>query len=167
MSEQALREFQQLLPIRKHRLDDELEMQGEILYRIGEHRARANKAMLEAKSELAFIEAEISAKARNRMQKVTVGELAGITLMDPQHRSANSEYLAMCERYDRWDALYEAWRSRGFALKTLGELYISSYYTSDSIGSKREKQEQEHSNNRRAIAAARNQPARHRRTIQD
>lgn len=164
----TLRDFQALLPIRKHRLDEELELQGEVLYRIGERKAAANSVMQRAKDDLASVEAEVYTRARDSVTKITVQELQGIVQRDPKRRAAWLDYVEAREVFERWESLYESWRSRGFALKALGELYISSYYTTESVGStQRHQQDQEYQANRRAAASARHKPPVKRRSLQD
>lgn len=167
-----LDDYRRLLPINKHNLDQELEVQGEMLYHISEGRTIANSQMLEAKNSLARIEAGISSEARSRASKITVGELDGIVQMNRDRQASWEAYQEARAIFEQWDGLYESWKQRGFALKTLADLYIGNYFVIDSAGGGRSRvAEKDHDNNRRAIATARSNQqepsARRRRPIID
>lgn len=142
----SLREFAELLRIDRHRLDDELELQAELLHRISEEVVKAKSKAVELKDLLDRLEGDIYSDAKQHYPKATVPELQGITLREPQRIAAFRNYHAARSNQESWEGLHDAWKSRGFALRGLIDLRLANYYTSDS-GS--------HKEGREALARAR------------
>lgn len=131
-SRQDIRTYQGLIRIRKHHLDDELEIQAELLHQISDCTVAAKSRALVAKDELDRIEGNLYSDAKQDNPKATVPELHGITMRDPSRREAWGKYQAARHEQEAWEGLHEAWKSRGFALRALVDLRLASYYTSDS-----------------------------------
>lgn len=164
-----IKTYQKMLAIQKHRLDDELEMQGEILHRISEQVVKAKSRALAAKDELDRIEGKIYSESKEDSPKATVPELQGLTLRDPERITVWNKYQLARHEQEDWEGLHEAWRSRGFALRALVDLRLANYYTSDSGGG------EDYTSSREALNAARKTAAEHkqepaaprRRTLMD
>lgn len=128
------RELLDKLPIRKHRLDDELEIQGELHHRIAEEVARLHRSVSECRDRLDRVESGLirDAKVDNPRQG-----LESIKLefgRDASWKSARDAYLVQREEHERWEGLLEAWRQRGYALSKLADLWMASYYAQESGG---------------------------------
>lgn len=144
-----IRTYQGMIRIRKHHLDDELEMQAELLHKISDCTVRAKSDAMAAKDELDRIEGSIYSDAKQEHPKATVPELQGITMRNPARRESWKKYQQARQDQEEWEGLHEAWKSRGFALRALVDLRLASYYTSDSPSSS------EHNDGRRALNEAR------------
>lgn len=125
--------YRKMLAVNKHRLDDELEIQPDVMMRIASEVTTRNGRQLEAKDDLARIEAELAEELREDEPKLTV---AGIDGKVRRHRSrldAWRKYQAARTDYEDWAAMLEAWRQRGYTLKTLADLYSAQYFSTDSV----------------------------------
>lgn len=118
-----------LLGINKSRLDSELEIQPETQWRISEARARAEKRRDEMKDELARVEAAAAEDLRSRYEKITVEGVKGRVATDVKRIRAFENYQQAKMEADDWLYMYEAWKARGFALKSLCDLYASDYFS--------------------------------------
>lgn len=144
--------YQRMMRIQKHRLDDELEIQAELLHKISECVVLAKSRAISAKDELDRLEGEIYSDAKEDNPKATVPELQGITLRDADRIKLWQKYQIARHDQEAWEGLHEAWKSRGFAIRSLVDLRLASYYTTESRGD-------EHEAGRKALAAARSTEA--------
>lgn len=129
---ETIEAYRNRMRIEKHRLDDELEIQAELLHRIFEKVVSASSAAMEAKDVLERIEGDVYFEAKHVNPKATVPELQGITRTDPARIKAWRMYRDAKAEQESWEGLHEAWKSRGFALRSLVDLRLANYYTSDS-----------------------------------
>lgn len=123
--------FRDMLPINKHRLDEELETHAVSADRIASLTAAANKRMLSAKREVDALTAAIAADLREGKVPATLVEKEA--KRDPRYRAAYEEFLDLQEEYEQWQGLNSAWTSRGYNLKPLGELFAHGYFAMTSI----------------------------------
>lgn len=121
-------QFRAMLPIHKHRLDDELEIQAQLQEQISHEATIRNSRMLEAKEELAKTEARVSDDLRDDDPKITVAAVQAKLYRDPKRVRAWQEYQAARAEFERWDGLLSAWKQKGFSIKTLADLYASQYF---------------------------------------
>ena len=150
MSRNDIQQYRSLLRIQKHRLDDELEMQAELLQQISECVVIAKSDALYAKDQLDRLEGQLYSDAKLDYPKATVPELHGITMKDSDRIAAWQKYQKARHTQEDWEGLHEAWKSRGFALRALVDLRLANYYTSDSSGS-----ESDYDRGRKALSEAR------------
>lgn len=130
---QSLAQFRAMLPVHKHRLDDELEVHADTMDRISQQVWAMNRREVEAKDALAKIEARRGADLRNAAEKgTTVGEIAGLVLRDPERIRAFNAHLNAMEEHAHWKSLLDAWRTKGFNIKTLADLHSANYYSPTS-----------------------------------
>ena len=122
------------LQIDRHRLDDELELQPQVTYFISDKVAEANSAVLAAKESLEKLEAEIRLDLRGSTTKRTNDEINAEIQIDADRINKNVRYLECKREHEKLLGLAESWRARGFALKTLADLYMANYFASDSAG---------------------------------
>lgn len=140
------------LCVNKHRLDDELEIQSQMLHDISEELAEANVKMLGLKESLEVLEAELQQDYRRGDTKKTVAEVNAEILLDSSRQDCHRKYLEAKKEYERWLGLYEAWKQRGYTMKTLSELYTANYFSVDSTG-----RATDYAANRKVAAEARSQ----------
>lgn len=125
-----LQQYRNMLRINRHRLDDELEIQAEVMDRISQEVNKLNSKMLEAKERLAREEARVMEEvAENASTKMTVAQLEAAVRRHPDRKAAWMAYDRARFEFDEWEALRDAWKQRGFSIKTLADLYTSHYFT--------------------------------------
>lgn len=122
-----MEDIEKMLFIQKHRLDDELEVQAEIQWRISKELADANSYVQSMKDRRDEIESEITAKSDASVAKTQAAVKA-----DPYYQKAQKLYTEAKRVAELWAGLHSAWVSRGFSLKSLGDLYGHDYFTVDS-----------------------------------
>ena len=152
----AVDDYRDLIPIKKHQLDQELEVQADLMLRISDAKVRAASRMHAAKDDLSTVEARVYMRIREGGVKYTADETSSRVQQDDRRYAAWKEFQAARQDYDRWEGLFEAWKQRGFALKVLADLFLGSYYTTISVGAADKQQRTaEHEHNRKVIARAR------------
>ena len=127
-----LRTYITMLPIQKHRLDDELEVQADIMYRISENVVRRTSAANALKNELEKLDAVIISELKASGTKGAVSVLSGAAKGDKEREQLYDRYQVAVVDQQRWEGLLESWRARGFALTTLANLYSANYFSPTS-----------------------------------
>lgn len=125
----TLEQYRTMLYVNKHRLDDELEIQGDIMDRISTEVVIRNTRMIEAKDDLAKTEGRIAEELRDGDVKLTVGMLDAKVKRDPDRARAWQKYQAARADHEAWGCLLDAWKQKGFSIKTLADLYAANYFT--------------------------------------
>lgn len=146
----TIEDYRKMLPCNKHRLDDELELQPDIMARISAEMTRANGRMLEAKNELAKLEARLGLEYREDDGKATKDVIEGKVVRDRERIKQWEAFQRTRTEYEDWVGMLEAWRQKGFSLKTLAELYVAQYFSRDSITVKGREQRDRDDEERRA-----------------
>lgn len=130
----TLEQYRNMLYVNKHRLDDELEIQPDIMGRISMQVVTRNSRMLTSKEELAKIEGRIGEELKEDDAKLTVALLDAKIKRDPERIRAWQAYLTARADHENWLGLLEAWRQKGYSLKTLADLYAAQYFSLNSTG---------------------------------
>ena len=125
-------QFRSMLPIHKHRLDDELEIHAQLQEQISHEVTIRNSRMLDAKEELAKTEARVSDDLREDDPKITVAVVQAKLYRAPERVRAWQAYQAMRAEAERWSGLLDAWKQKGYSIKTLADLYASQYFALQS-----------------------------------
>lgn len=136
--------FSALLPIKKHELDDELVQHSDVLFRISEQMTKLRELSASATDEFRKAEAEAFAAQKNM---VDVGTGKGLSdtraemgaRNDPYRNKSWTVMIGYKSELERWEALYEAWKSKGHNMKTLADLYATGNF---SVGLGRPKYEE-------------------------
>jgi hypothetical protein len=126
---QNIETYKTMLAIQKHRLDDELEMHPSIMQSIAEQLAERSAKALFIKDELAQLESEIIEDIRNVYEKVVVSEIDGRVKRNPKRIELFKRYQVAKVEHDKWSGLFDAWKAKGFALKTMADLFTAQYFT--------------------------------------
>lgn len=121
-------QYQAMLRVNKHRLDDELELQAQIMEEISTATTKYNARMLEAKQDLEKVDGKITSELKDDDPKMTVNEIAGKLKRDPERIQAWQKYLNCLSDHSKWAGLQEAWKQKGYSIKTLADLYAAQYF---------------------------------------
>lgn len=146
----TLEQIKGMLQINKHRLDDELEQQAQITYEISDKVSLASKEVAELKESMEATRAAISIELRTVYEKATISEVDSKIAVNSNYRGAFIDWQDAKREHEQWAGLLEAWRAKGFALKTLADLHMANYYAVNSGG-----KEREYSSNREVHAQTR------------
>lgn len=138
-------QFRMMLRVNKHRLDDELEIQPELLERIGNEVNTKNSRQIELKSNLEQVANRLAEDIREDEPKLTIGAVDAKVKREAQYKDAWVIYQSARAEHDRWSTLLEAWRNRSYSIKTLSDLYSAQYFSLNStqIKAKSARTEQE------------------------
>lgn len=128
-----LSEVRNMLRINRHRLDDELEIQADVLDRIGREVALHNSRMLEAKKELAVTEARVIERLKEDDPKMSNPLAEKAAARDREYTEAWQKYQQARHLHEEWESAYKAWHARGFDIKALGELFAHQYFTISEV----------------------------------
>jgi hypothetical protein len=150
-SKEELRQFTSNLRINKHDLDTELEQQSQILFDIAEKLATSNSRRDQAKEDLTVKESELAETIQSEDPKLGVAKVNVRVNAHPSRTAAWRDYVAAKKDAELWAALHEAWKARGYALKSLCDLQLANYYTTNSHSPKTENYDR----NRNTIAQSR------------
>lgn len=133
--------YRAMLQIVKHRLDDELEIQPQVMQRIATQVVIHNSRMLQAKEDLAQLEARLLLDYKDSDEKITVQMINAKIMRSPARISAWQKYQEARATHEDWVGLLDAWKGKGFALKTLSDLYQAQYFSVDYTGSNQKTRE--------------------------
>lgn len=125
----TIQQYRAMLVVNKHRLDDELEAQADVQERISREVVALNSAMLAAKDKLARVEGRLAEELREDEPKLTVELRAAKVARDPTRMSAWEALQSARAQHEEWSNLLEAWRQRGYSIKTLADLYGAQYFS--------------------------------------
>jgi len=124
------------LQIDENALNDCLIQQPELYWKVAKQHAIATSDYDAAKKALADSQAEVDAEirniARNRNEKMTVGEIEATITRNPQVEKAARKIISVGHEVALLRALKESFSMRSEALKDLVKLYIASYYEESS-----------------------------------
>jgi len=131
-----INDLKQYLKIDKLALDEELTQQASLLYQISEEYAVAVGERDGLKESLAIEAAKADQRAREQLgDKATEPKVKALVTLDEQRIAANGKYLDAKYQADALEALKDSFQQRGYMLRDLAQLYISNYYTTDSVRS--------------------------------
>lgn len=120
---------QRLLPISKHRLDDELESHADIAFKVSDQLSLANTHQLRLKDELARVEARVYATNKDSGVKHTAEDLKNLVIRNSARIEAFEAYVNAREQFEAWLGMAEAWRQRSYMITKLGDLFTANYFT--------------------------------------
>ncbi len=127
-----INDFERMLPIDKHRLDEELEVQAEVQWRIAERLAKSNADRDDLKDVYERVRAEVAEDVLLHTPGLAAAKVDAKVIVTPRRIRGWEDYLESKKVSERWYVLHEAWRARGFALKSLCDLSASNYFAVDS-----------------------------------
>jgi len=133
-----IRSYRNMLRVNKHRLDDELEVQSQVMDDISSRLTILNSRTLEANDALKLVEARLFRELKDDSEKLTDKAADALVKQDPERKRAWQAAQAARAEHEDWSGLYDAWKARGFALRELCGLYVAQYFTIDSFTSGRD-----------------------------
>lgn len=139
MAMYAMNQIEGMLAIKKHLLDDELEKQPQVMYSISEAVAEHYADYMRVQDELDVCEAELYIKIKRGSEKSTVDEVKSLIQTDSHRRALFSRVCAEQALHHKWQGLLEAWKQKGFALKSLADLALANYFSTDTAYDKNRK----------------------------
>ena len=123
--------YMTMLPLHKHRLDDDLEIQPQLMEQIASSVVVTNSRMLEAKESLAQLEGRLLTDLKDDDPKLTVAMIDASIRRDPQRTQKWMKYQEARATHEKWVGLLDAWKQRGYSIKTLADLYSAQYFSLD------------------------------------
>lgn len=156
-----IKDLQALLPIDKDRLDEELAIQAEVQWRIAEHVVTQSNCVIDLKYKLDKLEAQIAIDLTDANPKLSIERTKNQVRVDRERDGMYWLYAKSRTELDQWSNLHDAWKARGYALKSLCDLAVSNYFTSDGY-TKRVEIDRDHQKGREALAKAREESKRER-----
>lgn len=133
-----LKAIEKRLPIDKHHLDEELEIQAQLQYFISSKAAELSEELSSAKESLKLVEAGLVKEFAQRDTKMTVKQLDSAVQLSEAFLVASEEVRDIQKELDKAHGLLDAWRQKGFALKALADLSMTNYYAIDSTSVRKE-----------------------------
>lgn len=124
--------YRRLLRVNKHRLDDELELQAEVMGQISDEIATQGARLSEAENELKITEARLFREFKDQDEKLTDKAADSAVKRNRERTRAFERVTSLAETLALWSGLHEAWRSRGYSINKLCDLYVAQYFTKDS-----------------------------------
>ncbi len=151
-----LEQYWAMLRVNKHRLDDELEIQPEIMDQISTQVVLRNNRMIEAKDDLARIEGRLADDVREDDPKAGVAFIDSRVRREPERIEAFRRYQQARAEHEAWQGLLEAWKQKGYSIKTLSDLYNANYFSlsSTQISARRRSQDEASDDARAALRRA-------------
>src|SRR3974390_236828 len=121
--------------IDEHNLEEEVRKHPDHVYEISKYFAWLVSMRDEVKMKLKGAEAEADLNLRQLAEdndkKMTEKAIESLRTRQPSVKIAKEELQKYERAVGAWGALKEAFEARGYALKSLIELYIHNYYGSD------------------------------------
>lgn len=150
-------EFRSYLKIDKHSLDQELEEQPMLFFKISEAfvQAAAERDML--KEQLATVDAKLDAQVRNDFadKKYTEAMVKNAVQTDKKHDAAMLKFLRAKEQADLLFALKDAFQTRSYMIRDLCSLYNANYFAEGSVKGSQETDRATYKTGRQRMAAGR------------
>jgi hypothetical protein len=133
-----LEELEEGLQIDEHALDEALQSQPDLFYRVSKQLAILTSRRDAAKQGVTLAEADAQARIRRERskndEKVTDKAVEADVRRDKEVERAQQEFLTLNSMVGQYGALKEAFQQRSYVLKDLCGLYVANYYA-DNTGS--------------------------------
>lgn len=140
MDEFNLEICKKFLQLDKNTLDESILYHSEIFYRISEKLSILVSLKDEAKNIMETTHARLSIEYRNIAkhtgEKITEDYLKQKVAVDSEYQEKFDNYLASKMEVDLWASMKDAFLQKGFMLKLMGDLYVSNYFSINSVESK-------------------------------
>lgn len=130
-------ELNEHLKIDKDSLDEEIQRQPSLFFKIGEAYVNAAARRDFLKEEVARVDADLSAKHRRKIEKsgarATDAATNSAVAADPKHQKAVDAHIAARQEADKLLVLKDSFHQRSYMLRDLVALYVSNYYQQTSV----------------------------------
>ncbi len=128
----SIDDYRRKLRVNKHTLDDELEEQPDIMDRISRKIVELNSKAQEAKDELAKTEGRIAEDVKESDPKLSLPVIDAKVKRSPDRVRAWQRFQNARAELEEWQGLLEAWKQKGYSIKTLADLYAANYFSVNS-----------------------------------
>ncbi len=136
-----LSELRAALRIDRYNLDENVERQPELFFEVAEAAALARSEQDLAKDSVDEVESRLDVhvrgKAERKDERITEKEIKARIRQHPERASAMKNYLGLKLETERLDQLRDSFKQRGYMLRELVQLYLSSYYQDASASGSR------------------------------
>lgn len=133
-----INELKELLAINKGNLDDEVSKHPMLYFEVSEAYVEAAAVRDACKEELTSIDASLDGEVRlalgRKEEKVTEAMVKNSVQTHQKHQDAFDTYMAAKSKADLLSAMKEAFAQRGYMLRDLTQLFLTSYYENTSMG---------------------------------
>lgn len=130
-------ELRELLAIDKHSLDDEIQKQPQLFFKVSEAQVSAAARRDYLKEEIKRVDAELHAKHRRLIEKTgsraTDAAVTAAIQADPDHQRAVDAHINAAKEADLLVALKESFSQRSYMLRDLATLFVANYFESSSM----------------------------------
>ena len=154
-----LDQYRKMLHVNKNRLDDELEMQSDFMMRISSQVVALNSSFLEQKDLLAQLEGRIAEDVKEGDLKLSLSAIDAKVKRDANRIKSWQKLQACRAELEEWQGLLDAWKQKGYSIKTLSDLYAAQYFSVDStrVSERQQKRDEEGDQRRGAMRRASSQ----------
>jgi hypothetical protein len=132
-----IRDMEDELKINEHALDDELKRHPELRNDIGRELALAKSRRDQAELRIKQLEAEVARDyrdaAKKEEEKVTEGEIKAHVTLDKEVIAAKQEHINLDRDVNLLQALYDAYKDRGYSIARLCDLWLANYYDKETV----------------------------------
>lgn len=128
----SIDDYRRKLRVNKHTLDDELEEQPDIMDRISRKIVELNSKAQEQKDELAKTEGRLAEDVKEADPKLSLPVIDSKVKRAPERIRAWQRYQQSRAELEEWQGLLEAWKQKGYSIKTLADLYAANYFSVNS-----------------------------------
>jgi hypothetical protein len=159
--------FESKVRIDKHNLDGELQDQPDLYCQVAERFAHAESVRDMRKNDLKTVEAELWIEMRVKNEgdgkRFTEKDVAHMIQIAPERQTAFTRLVQAEKEVGLWQALKESYKDRGFMIRSLVELHLSSYFQNDSVSAATDmRRDFDAEKNRQKMAEMREQRAKRR-----
>ncbi len=131
--DKLIAEFKDLLLIDKNSLDEHLQEQAEIFFRIADALVLAQSERDMFKENISTTDAELNIEFRKDLEereiKVTDSKINAMVQKADEHLVAFNRYIDAREKADKLAAMKESWMQRSYMLRELVGLFIAGYFS--------------------------------------
>jgi len=137
----SVSELRAALRIDRYNLDEDVERQPELFFEVAEAAALARSEQDQAKDSVDEVESRLDVhvreKAERNDERVTEKEIKARIRQHPERIAAMKNYLELKLETERLDQLRDSFKQRGYMLRELVQLYLSSYYQDATVSGSR------------------------------
>lgn len=128
----SVSELRAALKIDRYNLDEDVERQPELFFEVAEAAALARSEQDQAKDSVDEVESrldvDVRQKAERKDERITEKEIKARIRQHPERIAAMKNYLELKLGTEMLDQLRDSFKQRGYMLRELVQLYLSSYY---------------------------------------
>jgi K+-sensing histidine kinase KdpD len=138
MTDLRISELENMLILDENALDEALEQQPDLFYRVSKELALTVSRRDFAKQTKEEVEATVDAKIRHTAavqdEKITERQIESEKRLHKDVQKAIKDLFVLNEKVGHLSALKEAFQQRSYVLKSLCDLYIAGYFGSNMSG---------------------------------